>query len=414
MLNIAILKPNLFNLPLHLEEKSFKVCKLHIDYLTRLGNKLIIINGDKIHIKYKNKIHIQELNNKNSSIMAVIPGLHILHLLLKYVMLIRKSNIDLIYTVGDPFEASLLALLGKITAKPTVAYLTIPIESWWSWWPMSNRYWWRGNNVEEFQKGYKLPLKMMLKSFFSPPLKELIWMLPPLVKWGINNLTHVIACSEYVRINLIRYGLSPSKCTKVYYGISIPSLIGQKTSCSPPTITYFGNFRSRRGVLDLVKAVGLITNRNFLLHIAPSEIESQTKEHFDALVEKYGLLNNVIWGGVVNDIYQDLFPISSVIVLPHHDGPSLKLIEAMAAEKPVIATNVEWASEVIQNGKNGLLVEPYDYKELANHISFLLDNYPLALDMGKAAREFAFKECNIELNIRRINESFISICNDIR
>jgi len=56
-------------------------------------------------------------------------------------------------------------------------------------------------------------------------------------------------------------------------------------------------------------------------------------------------------------------------------------------QKAVVASNVGWASEIIQDGVEGFLVHPTNHEEYANKISALLNNTELQRDFGIAARK---------------------------
>jgi len=69
------------------------------------------------------------------------------------------------------------------------------------------------------------------------------------------------------------------------------------------------------------------------------------------------------------------------------EGISLTLLEAMAAELPVVATDVGGNREVVVNGKTGFLVPAQSPQELADAIIKLLRNPDLARAMGRAGRQ---------------------------
>ena len=59
----------------------------------------------------------------------------------------------------------------------------------------------------------------------------------------------------------------------------------------------------------------------------------------------------------------------------------------MACSKPVIASRITGIPEIVENGKNGVLVPPRDSKALANAIIKLLGNRDLASRMGVNGRK---------------------------
>ena len=66
---------------------------------------------------------------------------------------------------------------------------------------------------------------------------------------------------------------------------------------------------------------------------------------------------------------------ASIYVMPSmKEGFGIVFLEAMSCGTPVIGGNVGGTKELIKSGKNGFLVNPGDYKDLADKISILLDD----------------------------------------
>jgi glycosyltransferase involved in cell wall biosynthesis len=59
----------------------------------------------------------------------------------------------------------------------------------------------------------------------------------------------------------------------------------------------------------------------------------------------------------------------------------------MAMEKPIVASNIGWASEMIDEGKNGFLVHPMNHDTFSKRICSFLENRELCLKTGLAARK---------------------------
>jgi glycosyltransferase involved in cell wall biosynthesis len=71
-------------------------------------------------------------------------------------------------------------------------------------------------------------------------------------------------------------------------------------------------------------------------------------------------------------------------------------LEAMAMQKAIVASNIGWAKEVIDDGKNGFLVHPKNHVAYANRITQLLETETLRKEFGKAAREKVLQKFSIE------------------
>ena len=72
------------------------------------------------------------------------------------------------------------------------------------------------------------------------------------------------------------------------------------------------------------------------------------------------------------------------------------IMEAMAMEIPVIASNVGGIPELVQNGETGILIEPGEPQALADSIIKLIENKDLRVDMGKKGRKRIIDHFSIE------------------
>lgn len=87
------------------------------------------------------------------------------------------------------------------------------------------------------------------------------------------------------------------------------------------------------------------------------------------------------------------------------------LLEAMAAGRPVIASDIEGYSSVITHGKEGLLVPPKNDVELADAIAKLLNNHDLRMKLADNGRQRAeeFRWERVAANVIDYYDSFLSV-----
>lgn len=114
--------------------------------------------------------------------------------------------------------------------------------------------------------------------------------------------------------------------------------------------------------------------------------DGERRAELEALTRELGLGDAVRflgWRRDMRTIYADL----DVVALSSlNEGSPVAIIEAMAAARPVVATNVGGVSEVVADGESGLLVRPRDARALARAILALLEDPSGAERMGQAAR----------------------------
>ncbi len=87
---------------------------------------------------------------------------------------------------------------------------------------------------------------------------------------------------------------------------------------------------------------------------------------------------------------------TDALVLPSFaEGVPVVLMEALAAQTPVIATQVGGVSELVRSGENGVLVPPGDTDALADAIVALMGDADLRARMGNAGRKLVEREFDI-------------------
>ncbi len=103
-------------------------------------------------------------------------------------------------------------------------------------------------------------------------------------------------------------------------------------------------------------------------------------------------------GGETTEKY---LPLLDIFCLPSlHEGLGLSLMEAMAAGKTCIASDVGGISELVTNGENGLLFKPADPVSIAEAVLRLISDEGLAKRFSSNARRKARDNYSIEDAVR--------------
>jgi len=84
----------------------------------------------------------------------------------------------------------------------------------------------------------------------------------------------------------------------------------------------------------------------------------------------------------------------------------------MAMAKPVVATQIEGISEVVEHGKTGILVPPEDPRALAEGIIALLRDRDTARRMGQAGRKRVEEKFSVEEMVKRTQEVYEGVVGD--
>ena len=100
--------------------------------------------------------------------------------------------------------------------------------------------------------------------------------------------------------------------------------------------------------------------------------------------------------------------------LSFEDGLKLVSQRAMAMQKAVVASNIGWAMEIIEDGVDGFLVNPKLHQEYADKIIALLDNQTLRKEFGKNARMKINDIFSIEVVAKQSKLFYKSVSKEIK
>ncbi len=106
----------------------------------------------------------------------------------------------------------------------------------------------------------------------------------------------------------------------------------------------------------------------------------------ESLAERLSLGEAVRFLGTRADVPEVLSLLDVFVLTSHMEANPVSILEAMAAEKPVIGTRVGSVAETVLDGKTGYLVAPGATEELAARMIQLLSNPQQAAVMGRAGR----------------------------
>jgi glycosyltransferase involved in cell wall biosynthesis len=119
-----------------------------------------------------------------------------------------------------------------------------------------------------------------------------------------------------------------------------------------------------------------------------------------------GIAGDVFFLGHCPDV-AGLLHVSDVCVLTSTaEGFSNAILEYMAAGRPVVATNVGGATEVITHGVNGFLVPSGDDGALASHVRSLLENAQMRQDIGTLARRVVEERFSDQAQLRNTERMY--------
>ena len=158
-------------------------------------------------------------------------------------------------------------------------------------------------------------------------------------------------------------------------------------------VLYFGSLIRKKGALELPLIFNALiqTNPNAKLILIGKDVpdiitgNSSTWQMMQSLFTAAALLNVSYLGNVS---YQDIkahIAAAAICVFPSFaEALPVSWLEAMAMQKAVVASNIGWAMDIIDDGVNGFLVNPKEHQQYAKRILEILQN-------PKKQKEFEIK-----------------------
>lgn len=210
----------------------------------------------------------------------------------------------------------------------------------------------------------------------------------------------LVAVSNAQRSALVQYlKIPPSKIRTIWNGVAKNPNIGNKElidakkgelGIQPGDLTLgtVAIFSEQKGFVYLLDSAAKVVNvlpkaRFILVGDGPLRQELENK------VRSMRLDSRVLFTGLRTDVQELLLTFDVFLMSSLWEGMALTLLEAMAAGKPVIATDVGDSSMIVKNGITGYLVPPKDPMQMADSI-LRLGSDPVAIrKMGEEAlREY--------------------------
>jgi sugar transferase (PEP-CTERM/EpsH1 system associated) len=215
-------------------------------------------------------------------------------------------------------------------------------------------------------------------------------------RFAARNSVMVAVSEDLKRFMAERVGIPPGRIRVVHNGIDLRRYAGggadralrAQLGIGPQqrVIGTVGNLFSVKGQTYLLQACKTVAGAfpDLVLLVAG---EGEQLGPLEREAAALGVSGNVRFLGFRDDV-PALLQAMEVFVLPSlSEGLPLSVLEALALERPVVATNVGGMPEIVQDGVTGYLVPPADPGALADRILRLLRDARSAAQMGRAGRK---------------------------
>jgi glycosyltransferase involved in cell wall biosynthesis len=211
-------------------------------------------------------------------------------------------------------------------------------------------------------------------------------------RWKHRQVDCFIAASDAIRKMLVADGIPADRTMTVHEGIDIDHVLAappvnvHEAFWLPHQAPLVGNVAAlvpHKGQRHLIEAARLV-----LLEVPDARFiilgEGELREQLERQIRDHRLEKHVLLPGFRTDVLGcikgfDVFAMSSVT-----EGLGTSLLDAMACSRAIVATRAGGIPEIVEDGQNGILVEPRDHAAMARAIVRLLRDEETRQRMGAA------------------------------
>jgi glycosyltransferase involved in cell wall biosynthesis len=177
-------------------------------------------------------------------------------------------------------------------------------------------------------------------------------------------------------------------------------------------IIFLSNLFESKGIFILLEAICLIKDdlANCKFHFIGNWRSEKTKRRFTSFLidnQIKNLIGNI--GPKYNDEKFEFLSKMDILVFPtfyKHETWGLVNAEAMMFKIPIVASNFAGIPELVQDGKNGFLVQPRDARELSLKLLKLIKSKDLRVKFGTYGRGIFLKKFTIAQFEANMHEVF--------
>ena len=217
---------------------------------------------------------------------------------------------------------------------------------------------------------------------------------------------YIVAISQRMYHQIIALpGLSPKRVTVIRTAVDCSAfdVPDQRDPCrsefglslESPLIGYTGRIDIQKRLDLLLKGFSLVLDRHpqaRLMIVGKGSLRSSLEK----LTVSLGISHAVIWTGFRQDIPRLLAAMDIYVLPSSNEGFAASMLEAMAAGKAVIVTDVGGAQDVVTDGRTGILIPPGSASAIGFAVNDLLEQPKKRVALAQAGRRRVLKEFGVQ------------------
>ncbi|MCG2419890.1 glycosyltransferase family 4 protein [Aequorivita sp. F47161] len=227
-----------------------------------------------------------------------------------------------------------------------------------------------------------------------------------LEKHALQRADGIISVSQFTADVTKKLFNLQTETTVIPNSIDITKFQSKNIEAADATILYFGTLIRKKGLLELPFIFNEVNRsqpnaRLILIGKDSGDKQAGSNSTWESMQSLFTAeaFKNVNYLGLVpySEIGEHIAKATVCVFPTFAEALPVSWIEAMALKKAIVASNIGWAPEVIDDGVNGFLVHPTNHKNYADKIIKLLKDQSLRQSFGEAAREKVEKTFAMEV-----------------
>jgi glycosyltransferase involved in cell wall biosynthesis len=215
------------------------------------------------------------------------------------------------------------------------------------------------------QKEFNYPFLKFIRNFYYKKADQIILQDESYVKYLSKNIKN--------------------KITIIPNFLSSDFILENEVKTRKKKIVTVTRLEKQKNVSLLIEAFSKLNSKfnDYKLYIYGTGSE---KSNLESQIKKLSLEERVFLLGRAKSIKEVIIDASLFVLPSNYEGMPNVLLEAMSLSLPVISTrSTEVIDKIIDNGKNGIVVDKNDVRMLTNKIEYILENDFIAKKIGKEA-----------------------------
>ncbi len=176
-----------------------------------------------------------------------------------------------------------------------------------------------------------------------------------------------------------------------------------------------GRLVATKGQIEAIRALEILRNtsdRSFELYLAGDVPPYDTGHYKQVLLDyvaKAGLQDCVHFLGEVNDMAAVRGRMDVELVCSHCEPFGRVTVEAMCAGLPVIGSNSGGTMDILEHQQSGLLYEPHNVEQLAQHMLWCAEHPDEAAAMAARGQQRAKTHFSIETTVKNVSDTILQV-----